>query len=51
MKYYYTKKEKMQKKNYCKIVKAFYKFMNNALYGKENENMKNKVSIILVNNQ
>ena len=41
----------MQKKNYCKIVKAFYKFMNNAPYGKKNENMKNKVSVILVNNQ
>ena len=44
------KKEQKQKKNVDKYGKALCKSMNNTVYGKSMENLKNRINVKLVSN-
>ena len=46
-----TEKSIKGENNNDKDKKALYKFMNNAIYGKTLENLRNRISVILINNE
>ena len=46
-----TQKKNSSRKNKYKDGKALYKLMNNAIYGRTIENIRNRISLKLVNNK
>ena len=47
----HTKKNRSWKKNIDKHEKALYKSMNNAMYGKKMENLRNRINVKLVHKE